>query len=187
MWRYHYNSNSYCTIHNCSNNGNNPISVNSGSGSTLAKKAATKYSKKLNNNNGNFSINSSYNQTYTGNPNSNLSYMHCKLYDTSIKTSVKNYSGLRGTRLVNSEHNNGIKANPVNSHKCYKILNLNNIDSSNNIIKNKFNLHKKDQSQHIASLINPCVQEISNNSILNCTYNATSMLKIIVRLLKTLI
>ena len=47
MWRYHYNSHAYCNNHYCYNKSSKPINVNSGSGSTLAKKAAVKYSKKI--------------------------------------------------------------------------------------------------------------------------------------------
>jgi len=142
MWRYSYTSDSYCKNHNCFVAGSKPITVNSGSGSTLARKAGTKYSKKLNNSNGNFSLNSSNSQSYIGNPNSNLSYHGCKQHDTYIKSSVKNYSGLRGTRIVNSDLNDGIKCNPVNSYQCYKTLN-------GDLILNKHNLYDKDQSQYI--------------------------------------
>jgi len=142
MWRYSYTSDGYCKNHNCFVGGAKPITVNSGSGSTLARKAGTKYSKKLNNSNGNFSINGSSNQSYIGNSNSNLSYIDCKQIDTSIKSSVKTYSGLRGTRIVNSHLNNGIKCNPVNSYQCYTTLN-------HGLTLNKHNLYEKEQSKYL--------------------------------------
>lgn len=164
MWRYSYTSDAYCKNHNCFVSGAKPVTVNSGSGSTLARKAGTKYSKKLNNSNGKFSINSSSNQSYTGNPNSNLSYLGCKEYDTNIKSSVKNYSGLRGTRIVNSDLNDGIKCNPVNSYQCYKTLN-------GDLTLNKHNLYEKDQSQYLRIKKSACsvdrstyLIDIANNS-----------------------
>lgn len=94
-----------------------PVNVNSGSGSVLAKKAATKYSKRLNNANGNFNLNSANKQSYTGNPNSQLSYTGCQVYDNSLKTSVKTYSGyILTTRIVNGE----LKKNVNTSLSCYK-------------------------------------------------------------------
>tara|TARA_Y100001980_G_C14549840_1_gene331980 strand:- start:188 stop:877 length:690 start_codon:yes stop_codon:yes gene_type:complete len=155
MWRYNYTSDAYCKNHNCFVSGAKPVNVNSGSGSTLSRKAGTKYSKKLNNSNGNFSLNSSSNQSYIGNPNSNLSYLGCKQYDKSIKSSVKNYSGLRGTRLVNSDLNNGIKCNPVNSYQCYVSVNNNNL-------LNKHNLYEKDQSRHLDIKKSACSVDRSN-------------------------
>lgn len=98
-------------------NGAKPINVNSGSGSVLAKKAATKYSKRLNNSSGNFNLNSSNKQTYIGNPNSQLSYTGCQTNDTNLKTSVKTYSGyILTTRIVNGE----LKKNINISLNCYK-------------------------------------------------------------------
>ena len=155
MWRYYYTSDGYCKNHNFFVNGAKPVTVNSGSGSVLAKKAATKYSKKLNNSNGNFSLNSSYNQSYIGNNNSNLSYLACKHSDSSIKSSVKNYSGLRGTRLVNSDLNNGIKCNPLNSHQCYKTLN-------SNLTLNKYFLNQKNQSEYLNIKKNACSVDRTN-------------------------
>lgn len=94
-----------------------PINVNSGSGSVLAKKTATKYSKRLNNSNGNFNLNSSNTQTYIGNPVTQLSYTGCRVNDNSLKTSVKSYSGyLLTTRIVNGE----LKKNINTSLDCYK-------------------------------------------------------------------
>tara|TARA_B110000444_G_scaffold242325_1_gene259520 strand:- start:4478 stop:5035 length:558 start_codon:yes stop_codon:yes gene_type:complete len=117
--------------------------------STLARKAATKYSKKSSNASGNFSINGSANQSYIGKTNTNLSYIGCKQSDTSIKSSVKNYSGLRGTRIVNSNINNGIKCDPVNSYLCYTTLNP-------DLILNKHNLYNKDQSRYLDIKKNTC-------------------------------
>lgn len=161
MWRYHYNSHAYCNNHNCYNKSSKPINVNSGSGSTLAKKAAVKYSKKSNNSNGAFSINGSTNQTYIGNNNTALSYLNCKQTDNTHKTSVKTYSALRRTRIVNSN----IKCNPDNSFKCYQTL---NVDLPDNI--NKHNLYNTHQSQHI--LANKCpvdrtdyINQLQNKSV----------------------
>ena len=167
MWRYNFQNNSYCNNHNCFVSGAKPVNVNSGSGSTLAKKAGTKYSKKLNNSNGNFSLNSSSNQSYIGNPNSNLSYIGCKQQDISIKSSVKNYSGLRGTRIINSNLNNGIKCNPVNSYQCYVSINNNNT-------LNKHNLYEKDQSRHLDIKKSACAVDRSDylNELAN--YNGTN-------------
>ena len=164
MWRYNFQNNSYCNNHNCFVSGAKPVNVNSGSGSTLAKKAGTKYSKKLNNSNGNFSLNSSSNQSYIGNPNSNLSYIGCKQQDNSIKSSVKNYSGLRGTRIINSNLNNGIKCNPVNSYQCYVTINNENI-------LNKHNLYENDQSQHIDIKKSACSVDRSNYLTELANYN----------------
>jgi len=167
MWRYNFQNNSYCNNHNCFVSGAKPVNVNSGSGSTLAKKAGTKYSKKLNNSNGNFSLNSSSNQSYIGNPNSNLSYIGCKQNDNSIKSSVKNYSGLRGTRIINSNLNNGIKCNPVNSYQCYVSINNNNT-------LNKHNLYEKDESQHLDIKKSACAVDRSDylNELAN--YNGSN-------------
>lgn len=97
-----------------------PVNVNSGSGSVLAKKAATRYSKRLNNTNGNFNLNSSNKQSYTGNPNTQLSYTGCQTYDTNLKTTVKSYSGyILTTRIVNGE----LKKNVNTSLDCYKTNN----------------------------------------------------------------
>tara|TARA_Y100000741_G_scaffold228015_3_gene174177 strand:- start:1720 stop:2367 length:648 start_codon:yes stop_codon:yes gene_type:complete len=171
MWRYNYTSDAYCKNHNYYVSGTKPVNVNSGSGSTLARKAATKYSKKLNNSNGNFSINGSSNQSYIGNPNSNLSYLHCKNNNTSIKSSVKNFSGLRGTRIINSDINNGIKCNPVNSYQCYKTL-----KPDSNI--NKHNLYDTAQSEYLNNIKSTCsvdrntyLIDMANNSETENTCN----------------
>ncbi len=142
-------------LRNNSSVGSNPINVNSGSGSTLARKASAKYSKRLNNNTGNYSLNGSNNQTYIGNPNTNHSYTTCKDIDTSIKISVKNYFGLRGTRIINSNLNHGFKCNPVNSYQCYKTL-------ITDFSLNKHNIYNTDQSQYIDIKKNKCFVDRSN-------------------------
>lgn len=139
--------------------GNNPVNVNSGSGSTLSKKVATKYSKRLNNNAGNYSLNGSKNQTYIGNPNSNHSYTGCKDIDTSIKISVKNYSGLRGTRITNSTINDGFKFIPGNSFQNYKLANAVLITDFS---LNKHHLYETTQSQYLDIKKNKCSVDRSN-------------------------
>lgn len=139
--------------------GGNPVNVNSGSGSTLSKKVATKYSKRLNNNLGNYSLNGSNNQTYIGNPNSNHSYTGCKDIDTSIKISVKNYSGLRGTRITNSTIDDGFKFIPGNSFQNYKQANAVLITD---VSVNKLNLYETSQSQYIDIKKNKCSVDRSN-------------------------
>tara|TARA_X000000368_G_scaffold295723_1_gene235392 strand:+ start:1317 stop:1976 length:660 start_codon:yes stop_codon:yes gene_type:complete len=169
MWRYTYTSDAYCKNYNCFLTGAKPVNVNSGSGSTLARKAATKYSKKLNNSSGNFSINGSSNHTYIGNTNNSLSYNHCKLNHTSHKSSVKNYSGLRGTRIVNSDVNNGIKSNMVNSFQTYLIY-------AGQTMLNKHNLYEKSQSQYLNIKKNQCSIDRSTYLIdlANANANSTS-------------
>jgi hypothetical protein len=147
MWRNNYSP------------GAKPINVNSGSGSTLARKVGAKYSKRLNNSNGNFSLNGSSNQSYIGNPNSNLSYNGCKDTDTSIKISVKNYSGLRGTRITNSSINDGFKCNPVNSYQCYTALNAVLITDFS---LNKHHLYDTPQSQYLDIKKSKCNVDRSN-------------------------
>lgn len=153
-----------------------PVNDNTGSGSTLARKARTKYSKRLNNSNGNFSLNSSINQTYIGNPNSNLSYVGCKEYDTTLKSSVKSYSGyLLKTRIVNGE----IKKNINNSLDCYKTNNVeleqryNNGNPLNKHFSNSYN-NNKDADTRIKILKSRCritrdnyINELENNSSKN--------------------
>tara|TARA_B100000424_G_scaffold154063_1_gene117728 strand:- start:716 stop:1372 length:657 start_codon:yes stop_codon:yes gene_type:complete len=177
MWRYNYTIDGYCKNHNHLVSGAKPVTVNSGSGSTLARKAGTKYSKKLSNSNGIFSINGSSNQSYTNNPTSNRTYLGCKDIDTSVKSSVKTYSGLRGTRLVNSNLNDGIKCDPVNSFHCYKTLN-------GNLTLNKHRLYEKDQSTHLDIKKSACsvdrsnyLVEISNNDGLGNTCKQVSKQK----------
>ena len=139
--------------------GSNPVNVNSGSGSTLSRKVSAKYSKRLNNTAGQYSLNGSSNQSYLGNPNSNLSYTGCKDVDTSVKISVKNYSGLRGTRITNSSLNDGFKCNPVNSYQCYKTLNAVLITD---FTLNKQSLYETSQSQYLDIKKNECAVDRSN-------------------------
>ena len=159
MWRYNYTSNSYCNNHNCYSKGSKPVNVNSGSGSTLAKKTASKYSKKLNNTNGNFSLNGSNNNSYVGNPNNAISYTQCLDVDTKFtpKTSVKNYSGYMKTRIVN----NNIKCNTNNSFDCYKTANSALVDANLNKHFNS-NSSYKDQSSRIQLLKSKCSLERNN-------------------------
>lgn len=147
--------------------GAKPINVNSGSGSTLARKAGTKYSKRLNNYTGNFSLNGTSNHNYTGNPNSKLSYIGCKLPDTSIKISVKNYSGLRGTRITNSDINDGFKCNPVNSYQSYIAIN-------NDFRLNKYDLYNKACSEYINIKKTSCGVDRSNYIIDILNYTGTN-------------
>ena len=143
---------------NTSSIGSNPVNVNSGSGSTLSRKVSAKYSKRLNNTAGQYSLNGSSNQSYLGNPNSNLSYTGCKDVDTSVKISVKNYSGLRGTRITNSSVNDGFKCNPVNSYQCYKTLNAVLITDFS---LNKHHLYETSQSQYLDIKKNECAVDRS--------------------------
>lgn len=118
----------YSSYNNNSNNLNNSnyYANNGGGSSTMKKKYASKFSKLSSNNN--FSINGNGHHSYIGNPNSNFTHdpfssssniLLCKSSDNSIKTSVKNTKGLLQTRIVNNQ----IKANPVNSFKCYQTVN----------------------------------------------------------------
>lgn len=166
---------------NTSSIGSNPVNVNSGSGSTLSRKVSAKYSKRLNNTAGQYSLNGSSNQSYLGNPNSNLSYTGCKDVDTSVKISVKNYSGLRGTRITNSSVNDGFKCNPVNSYQCYKTLNAVLITDFS---LNKHHLYETSQSQYLDIKKNECavdrstylIDVLNRPSTNNCydpSYNST--------------
>jgi len=144
------------------NNNPNNYFNNNGGNSTLKKKYAHKFSS-----NTNFSINSSTNNYYIGNPNSQLRRSgvvepNDKYYNTpyknvtnsnlcltntsksDLKTSVKSYYALRQTRIVGSE----IKADPTISFKCKqdalkldpnynKIFRSENKDSSSKIEQNK--------------------------------------------------
>ena len=136
--------------------GAKPVTVSSGSGSTLARKAGTKYSKKLNNTKGNFSLNGTNNNNYIGNPNSALSYTACKLPNNTPSVSVKNYSGYLKTRIVNNE----VKCSVNNSFDCYKKVNAALIGAN----LNKHNLYSRDQSQQLDITKNKCSIDRSNYS-----------------------
>ena len=111
----------------CNSNSNN-YANNGGGSSTMKKKYASKFNKVSSSSSGSFSINGNGYHTYIGNPNSNFTHdpfsnssniLLCKTNDNSIKTSVKNTKGLLQTRIVNNE----LKANSVNSFKCYLTVN----------------------------------------------------------------
>ena len=104
------------------NDNHNNYANNGGGSSTMKKKYGSKFNKVSSKSN--FSINGNGYHTYIGNPNSNFTHdpfsnssniLLCKTNDNSIKTSVKNTKGLLQTRIVNNE----LKANHVNSLKCY--------------------------------------------------------------------
>jgi hypothetical protein len=147
--------------HNIKENNNiNNYANNGGGSSTMKKKYASKFNKVSSKSN--FSINGNGHHSYIGNPNSNFTHdpfsnssniLLCKTNDNSIKTSVKNTKGLLQTRIVNNE----LKANPVNSFKCYLnvnkelkdryendiiVLDLNNCDATCNLQLSKAGLNK---------------------------------------------
>ena len=138
-------------IHNCNCNNFNPVSVNSGGGLTMKKKAGNKFNKISANN---FSLNGINNNNisyYIGNPNNAISNTTCKTNDTNIKTSVKTYSGLMRTRITN----NDLKCNSVNSFQCYKDNNKELIDLFNankKGVNKHFTVNNKDQSSRIEIL-----------------------------------
>ena len=100
---------------------NNNYANNGGGSSTMKKKYASKFNKISCNSN--FSINGNGYHSYIGNPNTNFTHdpfsnssniLLCKTNDNKIKTSVKNTKGLINYKLHES---------PVNSFKCYQIVN----------------------------------------------------------------
>ncbi len=148
----YYNTRLNDNINNYANNG--------GGSSTMKKKYGSKFNKLSSKSN--FSINGNGHHSYIGNPNSNFTHdpfsnssniLLCKTNDNTIKTSVKNTKGLLQTRISNNQ----LKANPVNSFKCYldvnkelkdiydnakSTLDLTNCDASCNIQLGKAGLNK---------------------------------------------
>lgn len=127
--------------------------VNSGSGMTMQKKAAAKYSNISGGGSGSggnvFSINGINNNNifgYIGNPNSAIAYSGCKGVDNSVKTSVKTSKGYINAKL-RCELSNSAQCNKI-SYASIDGMNLNKhlYLSSNN----------KDQSSHVAKLKAKC-------------------------------
>jgi len=177
------------------NNNINNYANNGGGSSTMKKKYGSKFNKVSSKSN--FSLNGNGYHSYIGNPNSNFTHdpfsnssniLLCKTNDNSIKTSVKNTKGLLQTRIVNNE----LKANPVNSFKCYlnvnkelkdiydndiSGLNLTNCDASCNIQLGKAGLNKhftnKDASSKTAEkkcVVNRTgyIDQLINAEKINC-------------------
>tara|TARA_B110001452_G_scaffold190763_2_gene160956 strand:+ start:1076 stop:1702 length:627 start_codon:yes stop_codon:yes gene_type:complete len=134
------------------NGGNNPISVNSGGGLTMKKKARAKHSNISGN--GTFSLNGISNNNIfnnVGNPNSAVRYAGCKTYDNTVKTSVKSSHSYINSKLM---------CHPVNSLKCSKILYSSIADLS---LNKHLNSNNRDQSSYIYLLRAKCniVNDIS--------------------------
>ena len=131
------------------NNNINNYANNGGGSSTMKKKYGSKFNKVSSKSN--FSLNGNGYHTYIGNPNSNFTHdpfsnssniLLCKTNDNSIKTSVKNTKGLLQTRIVNNE----LKANSVNSFKCYLTVNKELKEKYDNDISGLTNLINCDTS-----------------------------------------
>lgn len=159
---------------NTTNNTNvNRYSNNGGGSSTLKKK----YASKLSGGNKSFSINSSNNQYYIGNPNSNFSTdpfssnknNKCLTPNNNTNISVKNYHALRQTRIVNNQ----VKSNINISHQCYKDSNPELVQryENNDPLNKHFNSLNKSSSMVIYLKKTNCFEDPSSNDLSN---NSTS-------------
>lgn len=156
---------------NISNNVNR-YSNNGGGTSTLKKK----YASKISGGKTSFSINSSNNQYYIGNSNSNftndpsssIKQTRCYVPDNNTKISVKNYHALRQTRIVN----NKVKSNVNISHQCYKDSNpiLTQRYNNNNPVNKHFNHLNQTNSMKIYVNKNNCFIDSSLNNINNYSH-----------------
>ena len=160
---------------NTTNNTNvNRYSNNGGGSSTLKKKYGAKLAPSKNS----FSINSSNNHYYTGNPNSNFSNdpfssnknNKCFTPNNNTNISVKNYHALRQTRIVNNQ----VKSNINISHQCYKDSNPQLLQryENNDPLNKHFNSLNKSSSMNIYLKKTNCFQDSSFNDISNNLNNS---------------
>lgn len=151
-------------LSNClyNNNKGQPVTVNTGGGLTMKKKAQCKINKISSNSQFTLNhINSSL-SFYTGDPNSNFkSDSSCKVMDNTVKTSVKSYRGYLQTRIRNSNIIARNKGSQDSSALCYKKLNS---PEFNENIKKHLNKHfgNKAASKKTALLKNKCNDGTTN-------------------------
>jgi hypothetical protein len=143
---------------------------NGGGSSSMYRKYAHKKSRVSS---GNFSINGTgrSGQGYIGNPNSAIQYVHCKINDTSIKTSVKNNKALINSKLFCS---------PANSLNCYKDANkiLVELVENGTPLNKHFIPENRNSSSKIDDLKADCPvdrsnyhEQLKNKNNIKCDYN----------------
>tara|TARA_B100001093_G_scaffold334345_3_gene319264 strand:- start:85 stop:702 length:618 start_codon:yes stop_codon:yes gene_type:complete len=147
-----------------------PVTVNSGSGLTMKKKASPKFfqisSKKQ------FSLNGTNSHSYIGNPNNAIAYNGCKcdVSDKKTKISVRNYSSYLKTRIVN----NNLKCNPTISLNCTKNL-YGDISLNKHFNNNNLNKDHDTRIQKLKDKVFTCYEnDCNNNNTLNCKSNVSN-------------
>lgn len=158
-----------------------PVTVNSGGGLTMKKKANARYSNtssgKL------FSINGSSNNNRNnviGNPNNSILYTGCKVYDTNVKSSVKNYKAYINSKIRCSSNGSSCNISVNTDPSLNKIFNSSNREQSSylyilkSIVSEKYKECNIDNSGNTNST---CNNNSTNGNRINTLKNNCNITK----------